>query len=159
MTHLGFGPHLVLDGYECSYDALADLSRIYQFLDECPAQIGMTKIMPPHIQRYSGLKPEDWGISGFVMIAESHISIHTFPEKQYLSLDIFSCKAFDIAQAIELVSNAFGIDHYEHQVFDRGREFPHNMRRSAHIVGADRAQVVEGVHMSPSNGYRLTSAR
>ena len=50
---------------------------------------GDSKIMPPYVFRYHGEVPEDWGVSGVVLIAESHISIHTFPDKGYLSLDIF----------------------------------------------------------------------
>ena len=96
----GFGPHLTLDGYGCNREKLEDLDLIYSILDEFPSYIGMTKIMPPYVFRYTGLKPEDWGVSGFVLIAESHISIHTFPCKNYLSLDIFSCKNFDAEKAV-----------------------------------------------------------
>ena len=71
----------------------------------------MTKIMPPYVFRYdTGKKPEDWGISGFVLIAESHISIHTFPDKNYLSLDIFSCKEYSIDTVKEIVSDYFSPD-------------------------------------------------
>ena len=89
---VGFGLHLTLDGYECSYERLTNLDAIYEFLDTCPDMIHMTKIMPPYVFKYHGKVPDDWGLSGFVLIAESHISIHTFPERNYLSLDIFSCK-------------------------------------------------------------------
>ena len=82
----GFGLHLTLDGYGCSYEQLTNLDLIYQFLDQCPDLIHMTKIMPPYVFKYHGKVPEDWGLSGFVLIAESHISIHTFPDRGYLSL-------------------------------------------------------------------------
>ncbi len=89
---------------------LTNLDAIYQFLDTCPDMIHMTKIMPPYVFKYHGKVPDDWGVSGFVLIAESHISIHTFPERGYLSLDIFSCKDFDYQQAVDYVSELFGID-------------------------------------------------
>lgn len=138
----GFGPHLMLDGYGCEQSKLADLEHIYKVLDEFPVEIGMTKIMPPYVFKYSGLKPEDWGVSGFVLIAESHISIHTFPEKKFLSLDIFSCKDFEIDRAIEIVSNAFEIEKFEKNVLDRGTEFPKDTARAAKLVRRDRARVV-----------------
>ena len=50
---------------------------------------------------------------GFVLIAESHISIHTFPERGYLSLDIFSCKDFDHEQAVDYATELFGIARHE----------------------------------------------
>ena len=40
-------------------------------------------------------KKESYGYSSFVMIAESHITIHTFPELGYFSFDCYSCKDFD----------------------------------------------------------------
>jgi S-adenosylmethionine decarboxylase len=134
----GFGMHLILDGYGCDRQRLEDISLIYNFLSEYPAQIKMTKIMPPYVFRYEAENPQDWGISGFVLIAESHISIHTFPEKNYFSLDIFSCKNFDSEQAISYVSNLFATQKSEIKLLDRGLEFPKDIRSSAHIVQADR---------------------
>lgn len=76
-----FGLHLTLDGYGGSQERLANLDLIYEFLEHCPDLIHMTKIMPPYVFKYHAKVPEDWGVSGFVLIAESHISIHTFPER------------------------------------------------------------------------------
>ena len=134
----GFGTHLMLDGYGCDREQLEDLSLIYNFLSEYPAKIEMTKIMPPYVFRYDARKPEDWGISGFVLIAESHISIHTFPEKNYLSLDIFSCKEFDSKRAISYVKKLFGVQKSEVKLLDRGLEFPKDIRRSARLVQQER---------------------
>jgi len=137
----GFGMHLILDGYGCDRQRLEDISLIYNFLSEYPAQIKMTKIMPPYVFRYDAENAQDWGISGFVLIAESHISIHTFPEKNYFSLDIFSCKNFDSEQAISYVSNLFATEKSEIKLLDRGLEFPKDVRSSAHIVQAERQRL------------------
>ncbi|MGA7878903.1 MAG: adenosylmethionine decarboxylase [Desulfoferrobacter sp.] len=134
----GFGVHLMVDGYGCDRSALEDINLIYKFLDEYPEQMDMTKIMPPYVFRYNGSVPEDWGVSGFVLIAESHISLHTFPEKQYLSLDMFSCKPFDTEQAVEFIKKHFQIQKYEMKVLDRGQEFPNTIRESAQVVRMDR---------------------
>lgn len=134
----GFGVHLMVDGYGCERAGLEDMGRIYNFLDAYPAEMEMTKIMPPYVFRYSGTVPEDWGISGFVLIAESHISIHTFPDKQYLSLDMFSCKPFDTGLAVDKIKQYFKIQKFEMQVLDRGQEFPNTVRESAQVVRMDR---------------------
>jgi S-adenosylmethionine decarboxylase len=134
----GFGVHLMLDGYGCDRAVLEDIQFIYNFLDEYPDQMNMTKIMPPYVFRYNGAVPEDWGVSGFVLIAESHISIHTFPDKQYLSLDMFSCKPFDTDDAVETVRKHFRMQKYEKRVLDRGQEFPNTIRESAQVVRMDR---------------------
>jgi S-adenosylmethionine decarboxylase len=134
----GFGTHLMLDGYGCNRERLEDLSLIYDFLSDYPAKIKMTKIMPPYVFRYEASKPEDWGISGFVLIAESHISIHTFPEKNYLSVDIFSCKEFDSELAISHVNKQFGVQKSQVKLLDRGLEFPRDIRGSANLVQTER---------------------
>jgi S-adenosylmethionine decarboxylase len=135
---IGFGPHLMLDGYGCDKKKLQDLNLIYRILDELPSRIGMTKIMPPYVFKYSGVKPEDWGISGFVLIAESHISIHTFPEKSFVSVDIFSCKAFDLEFAGTYLKDVFGMTKVECNVLDRGTEFPKELNGATRIVRAER---------------------
>jgi S-adenosylmethionine decarboxylase len=77
-----FGQHLILDGYGGNSKKMENIELIYNFLDTYPEKMEMTKIMPPYVFKYLGKKPEDWGLSGVVLIAESHISIHTFPLKQ-----------------------------------------------------------------------------
>jgi S-adenosylmethionine decarboxylase len=125
ISKYGFGPHLMVDGYGCEKSKITDIKIIYQLLDELPGIIGMTKMMPPYVFPYKGLRPEDWGLSGFVLIAESHISIHTFPDKNYLSFDIFSCKPFQHEKAIKYLIDKFGIKTQEINVLDRGLQFPH----------------------------------
>ena len=137
----GFGLHLMLDGYGCSYEQLTNLDLIYQFLDQCPDLIHMTKIMKPHVFEYHGKVPEDWGVSGFVIIAESHISIHTFPDRGYLSLDIFSCKDFDHEQAVAYASELFGITRHEKRIFDRGLEFPRDVQAVEHHMRQERGRL------------------
>jgi S-adenosylmethionine decarboxylase len=137
----GFGQHLMLDGYMCDKNKLIDLNLIYNFLDDYPLQMKMTKVMPPYVFKCEGQKPDDWGYSGFVIIAESHISIHTFPEKKYLSLDIFSCKTFDAQKAISNIVKLFDIKKKEVRLLDRGIEFPRNLTQTAEIVSMKRKAI------------------
>jgi len=137
----GFGQHLMVDGYGSDQDKLTDINYIYDFLSNYPAEIEMTKIMPPYVFRYSGVRPEDWGISGFVLIAESHISIHTFPEKRYLSLDIFSCKEFNGQKAIEDVKRLFSLEKIEIRNLERGLEFPKIIRKVENFMRDERMQI------------------
>jgi S-adenosylmethionine decarboxylase len=130
-----------MDGYGGGQEQLANLDTIYEFLERCPDLIHMTKIMPPYVFKYHGKVPEDWGVSGFVLIAESHISIHTFPDRAYLSLDIFSCKDFDYQQAITYVTEIFGITRHEHNLLDRGLEFPKEPRTVERFLRQERKQM------------------
>jgi len=93
--------HLIIDGYSSNQKILRDEDFLRKWLENYPAKIGMTRISPPHVLKYTGPVLEDWGISGFVFIAESHIGIHTFVEQNYINIDIFSCKDFDTEKAIK----------------------------------------------------------
>ncbi len=115
--------HLIIDGYGGSAQKMQDVEHIYRLLDRYPSQIGMVKLSPPQVAKYMGSKPEDWGVSGFVLIAESHISIHTFPERCYINIDIFSCKEFDSEQAIKEFQQQFGLDEVRSYILNRGLEY------------------------------------
>ena len=54
------------------------------------------------------------------MIAESHISIHTFPDRQYVNIDIFSCKDFDDKKAIDRIIETFALEKIKVWIVDRG---------------------------------------
>ncbi len=62
-------------------------------------------------------------MSGFVLIAESHISVHTFPERGYLNVDIFSCKDFDPAAAERDVRESFGAEQLKVWLLERGIDY------------------------------------
>ena len=112
--------HLIIDGYGSNSEILRSEEFIYQLLDQYPAEIGMTKISSPYVLRYvGGSKPEDWGISGFVIIAESHISIHTFVERCYVNIDVFSCKDFDADQAIKDLTSRLQLTETRAYLLDR----------------------------------------
>ncbi len=119
-----FGPHLTLDLGKCNPKKLSDLSFIFKFLNDLPTKIGMTKITQPYVFEYSGLVPQDKGITGFVVIAESHISIHTFQDKDYAFVDIFSCKYFDHEKVKKILIDAFESKNPKTNVIMRGKDFP-----------------------------------
>jgi len=114
--------HLIIDGFMANRKTLESEDLIYEILDNYPSRIAMTKVAPPQVFKYIGSKPEDWGISGFVLIAESHISIHTFPDRCYVNIDIFSCKDFDPEQAIRDLKDIFKFDKLETHLLNRGLE-------------------------------------
>jgi len=111
--------HLIIDGYGDNPKLMQDEQFLYQLLDSYPAQIGMTKISSPLVFRYVGSRPEDWGISGFVFIAESHISIHTFVERRYINVDVFSCKDFNAEQVIKDLKDKFQLTRFSSRLINR----------------------------------------
>ena len=137
-----FGPHLLLEGYGSPKEKLSDVGMISDLLDIFPSKLTMTKIMPPYVFKYDGGEiKEDWGISGVVLIAESHIALHTFPEKGFFTLDIFSCKDFDVRVAVDFVMENLAPIHFDETIFNRGREFPRSIGRAVKIVGQERRRI------------------
>lgn len=118
------GPHLMLDCRGCNQELISDQAYIFKVLNELPEKIGMTKITQPYVFPYSGLVPEDKGVTGFVVIAESHLSFHSFTEKDYFFFDLFSCKPFDVAATRAYIMEAFEVKDAETHYVERGRDFP-----------------------------------
>ena len=114
--------HVIIDGYGGDPDQLSDENVVRVILDRYPEMMGMTKITQPKVLEYRGTKPEDWGVSGYVMIAESHISMHTFPERRLIWADIFSCKDFDAAPVIDDLKRRFGLRELSVQILERNLE-------------------------------------
>jgi S-adenosylmethionine decarboxylase len=133
-----FGLHLMLDGYGCDPLKLGDESFVHGFLETFPENIGMTKLMSPYVSRCEGGDQKHSGLSGFVLIAESHVSVHTFPARAYVSIDIFSCKSFDVVAAEREITRRFGIKKIERNILDRGVEYPKNPSVARRIVEAER---------------------
>jgi S-adenosylmethionine decarboxylase len=119
-----FGPHITIDLKGCPKEKLANYDLHFEYLKSLPELIDMTPITQPYVFPYSGLVPEDKGITGIVIIAESHISIHSFEEKGYSFIDIFSCKDMDVDRAIKITLDMFTPSDYEINIVKRGKDFP-----------------------------------
>jgi S-adenosylmethionine decarboxylase len=120
----GFGPHLMLDCRGCNPDKIGDVAYVFNVLNTLPEKIGMTKITQPYVFPYSGLVPEDKGVTGVVVIAESHLSFHSFTEKDYFFFDLFSCKPFEVEAAKQFILEAFEVRHAVAHYVERGLDFP-----------------------------------
>jgi S-adenosylmethionine decarboxylase len=136
-----FGPHLTMEAYGCDFDASTNLTLMSDLLDKLPAKMEMTKIMPPYVFKYQGAVEEEWGLSGVVLIAESHIALHTFPDKDgFLTVDIFSCKDFDINVAIDEIVKIYKPKKWDQQLILRGREYPKSMSKASQIIETERLE-------------------
>lgn len=127
----GYGPHLTLDLGDCNPVILDDLEACFKLLNELPDLIGMTKITSPYVFRYNSPFPEEDGITGVTIIAESHISLHTYPDKNFAFVDLFSCKPFDVKRAQEFIVNYFESKSAEIHVHERGIHFPKTLHKAS----------------------------
>ena len=119
-----FGQHLTIDASLCNREKLMDQSFIYDILNNLPQKLGMTKMTLPYVVKWMDPGAAIEGVSGFVTIAESHISIHTFPEKDYAFMDVFSCRRFDADKAFELLTKVFESKKAIKKIVKRGTDFP-----------------------------------
>ena len=79
------GRHILVEFYDCDPAVLNDLSLVESSMKEAAVAAGST-IVDAVFRRFA-----PHGISGVVVIAESHLSIHTWPEYAYAAVDIFTC--------------------------------------------------------------------
>lgn len=79
------GQHILAEFSDCDRDLLNDLTSIESILTEAARQARAT-IVDKVFHKYN-----PHGLSGVVVIAESHISIHTWPEYGYAAADVFTC--------------------------------------------------------------------
>lgn len=93
------GTHLLIDLWGATN--LNSPQQIEEVLKECAIVCGAT-ILHSHMHHFA---PQ--GVSGVIVLAESHISIHTWPERQYASLDIFMCGTCNPYQSIEILNKYF----------------------------------------------------
>lgn len=124
MSH--FGEHLTLDGYGGSAELLNDQSLVKRLLNELPKELGMNALIEPIVV----LAPENnfkdpGGWSGFVIIAESHISLHTFPKRGFISADVYTCQnGLDQEKIKQYFIDMFDLKELEINFIIRGTKYP-----------------------------------
>jgi len=123
---INFGVHLTLDGYGGSPEKLNSKQTILKSLSELPKKLGMYTIFGPKVIECPELNQKDsGGFSGFVMIAESHISCHTFPWRRFVSIDVYTCKnEIDQDSVVEYFKKTFELKEVELNYIKRGTKFP-----------------------------------
>jgi S-adenosylmethionine decarboxylase len=121
-----FGLHLMIDGYGGNPEKLNDRKLVTKCLDELPGKTKMNKISKPLVKSFDGNDIKDpGGHSGFVMIAESHISIHTFPKKKFVSIDVYTCNdEMDKDFMIGYFKEKFELEDMEVNFVRRGTRYP-----------------------------------
>ena len=130
MAIVNFGEHITIDGYEGSEEKLSDKNLILFCLSDLVANLGMRELAPPQVYFAEGNDSKDpGGWTGFVIIEESHISIHTFPKRLFVSADVYTCKnGLNKELILEYFKEKFLLKDIELNFFKRGTRYPaHNL--------------------------------
>ena len=121
-----FGEHLTIDGYGGNQDLLNNKDLVLNCLKNLPDRLGMKVIFGPEvIFAESNDKKDPGGWSGIVMIAESHISIHTFPKRGFISADVYTCQnGLDQGLISNYFKETFALQDLETNFIKRGTRYP-----------------------------------
>ena len=125
------GTHLLIDCWQAS--RLDDIAHIEAALREAVDVSGAT-LLHIHLHHFS----PNGGVSGVAVLAESHISIHTWPERGYAALDVFMCGDTHPRLTVPVFARAFDSD---------------NIQLSTHQRGANAMPATDSV---PCNGVKIS---
>lgn len=109
------GKHILLDLYEAEH--LTDLNFIEQALNKAASICG-ANVLKSELHSFG----ENSGVTGVALLAESHISIHTWPELNYAAIDIFMCGACEPELAIEPLKQFFSASDISVHTVLRGQQ-------------------------------------
>lgn len=121
-----FGNHLTIDGYGGDFEKLNNREVVFKVLDELPNILGMKKLAEPFlISAPSNNKKDPGGWTGVVTIAESHISVHTFPARRFVSADVYTCTE-DLEEKfiLDYFRKLFDLEDIECNNIIRGTRYP-----------------------------------
>ena len=108
------GRHLLAELYGCDGDILCDLEKVRRLMLTAADDVGATVVGDV----FHEFSPR--GVSGVVVIAESHLSIHTWPDSQYVAIDIYTCGNLDPRRGLPRLANSLGAEEYRVQEILRG---------------------------------------
>jgi len=132
MSGKSLGKHILVEFYDCTPEVLDDVIHIERSMVKA-AEIANATIINTGFHHFS-----PYGVSGVVVIQESHLTIHTWPEYGYASVDIFSCgDTVDPWAAYTLLKDALGAKSGSTMELRRGQEKLLNKQYNIPIFGEE----------------------
>lgn len=114
-TNKALGTHFIIDLHNCA-ENLNNIEFIESTFTDIAKKSGAT-IVKSCFHQFS-----PHGVTGLLAITESHFAIHTWPEHNFVTVDIFSCSnSIDYQKCILLLEKAFGTTDTRTQEFERGK--------------------------------------
>ncbi|AAL82054.1 adenosylmethionine decarboxylase [Pyrococcus furiosus DSM 3638] len=111
------GYHYVVEAAGCDPEVIADPNKIREIFLEA-AKVGNMEVKASYFFKFSPM-----GVSGVVIVAESHISVHTWPEKGYAALDVYTCgEKADPEKAVDYILEKFKAKYAHVSELKRGIE-------------------------------------
>ena len=113
------GRHCICELYGCPFEHLNDAKYIEGILEQ-GARVSKSTLLGIQVHSFDPI-----GVTGLALLAESHISIHTWPEKGYAAVDFFSCGEHTLPeQACHFIRERLKARDYSLQILSRGEHTP-----------------------------------
>lgn len=111
------GHHIIAELFFSDSRDLERIETLKPIFEKAVKESGLTKLN----SRYHQFHP--YGVTGFILLSESHIAFHTWPEKGYVSLDIYTCGDKEKGEkAFEIIKKFIKPSHVVHSELERGRK-------------------------------------
>ncbi|MDP2735344.1 MAG: S-adenosylmethionine decarboxylase [bacterium] len=115
---------MVLDCYGCDKKTIDSVEVCYNYLNELVDLIGTHRQSPPFVVYTDPVKyPDKAGVSGWIPIVESGLSIHTVTPASFISIDIYSCRKYSKEVVRNFTKKVFKPKRIEEQFFLRGEHY------------------------------------
>ncbi|MFS0780630.1 adenosylmethionine decarboxylase [Bacillus sp. 1P06AnD] len=108
------GRHVISELWGCDFEKLNNVARIEQIFVDAALRSGA------EVREVAFHKFAPQGVSGVVIISESHLTIHSFPEHGYASIDVYTCGELDPNIAANYIAEALGAETRENVELPRG---------------------------------------
>jgi S-adenosylmethionine decarboxylase len=113
-ANLKLGEHYIFDLSDCDADILMDSERAYSLFSQAVRESGLTVVD----EGFYKFNPH--GFTCFLLLAESHASLHAWPEYRYCAVDLFTCAiGKDLMPLLMRIKEAFGADDFSMRKLDR----------------------------------------
>jgi len=114
---LKLGEHFIFDLSNCNQEILLDGERAYSLFAQAVRESGLT-VVDEGFYKFS-----PHGFTCFLLLAESHASLHAWPEYGYCAIDLFTCAiGKDMMPRIMRIKELFGADNFSLRKIDREAE-------------------------------------
>ncbi|MFB4166687.1 adenosylmethionine decarboxylase [Virgibacillus sp. JSM 102003] len=110
------GRHVIAELWDCNIDILNNMDQIEKIFVDAALKAGA------EVREVAFHKFAPHGVSGVVIIAESHLTVHSFPEHGYASIDVYTCSnTIDPNVAVDYIIQALEAETFEHVEVKRGK--------------------------------------
>ena len=110
----GLGTHVIAELFSCNEFHINNTKKVEEVM-LAAAKLSRATVIKHFFHKFS-----PYGVSGVVVIAESHFAIHTWPEHSFVAVDLFSCGDFDYTRALEYIKDKIRAGEFYFSSIDRG---------------------------------------